>query len=443
MSKFKVWAKIVSGTVIGASAATIYNYHKPVVAIEHAKNDPKWGLDLAKTIAKNDIQVNDALAVITTASASQFGKEFYNKLTEEGRRSIIAHPYDKQGSGVSVTVTYQLPDGTRQVMLMQKLESRNKPLAGLKGQYHPIGGYTKGAGVEGSIMVKESFAEEEARDAIEDKFLETGKYEASKELSKTEEESVKVDKEYFAKFTEAMEQYFAKKIKTNPYNTPLDPTDVKRYLNKNNIFYNRDYNAIDTARREFLEETGYNGEVNFPMFKTVDSIGEYAINNVANLHTLAVNVIVDLGVLPKEPIVYNWDYKGEREPNSFQANGTEIGKLQWTNIENLENKEGYVYFDGIKVEKAYGTVLHSVVRYLNNEELNKESNGLVPTRNTVDSWRARVAFEKRESELGEFGKEAVTQHKEDKCFAKAIGKYTNLSNPIVLGVFESCKERGR
>lgn len=169
MSKKDNFAKILSGVFLGVVITLLYNYYTPSVVLLHARNNQEFAFNLIKSLLRYNQTLNDAIAVEATKSATQFGKEFYNNITPEGRRSIIAHPYDKQGSGALMIVTYtDSVTGKHKLMLMEKLKVRNSIAEGLVGQYDQIGGYTHGAGVEGTKMITLSFAEAEVRDKAED-----------------------------------------------------------------------------------------------------------------------------------------------------------------------------------------------------------------------------------------------------------------------------------
>ncbi|WPY00668.1 hypothetical protein Trichorick_00552 [Candidatus Trichorickettsia mobilis] len=443
--KFKGnFLKVLGGFVFGTATTMTYNYYNPGIIVSHAKDDQKFGFNLIKSLISKDQVLNDAVAVEATKSATQFGKEFYNNITPEGRRSIIAHPYDKQGSGVSVTVSYiDSTTGERQLMLMEKLKVRNKAEEGFAPQYDQIGGYTHGAGVEGTKKTTLSFAEGEAKDAAEDANTETGvvinlSY-SSTSLNTAVQYTTKKDLEEIG---EAIAQYNVKIVKKNPYIKNFNPNDIKDYLKSQALEYTRDYNAIDTAIREFREETGYNGIITPEMIREAYTIDNYGTTNVANLHTKVSHYWIDLGTLPKAPTIYESSFKSEREINSFQANGTEIGRLTWVSTNELKSKDdSSLWFQDKPIRFSYIPVLNNIIRELRDKELQETSKGVVNSHDNIAALVKHFQLQQNLSEFsGEFGVIASQKHRIDKCIAQKIGDSSVINSNSLSNIFEQCHE---
>ncbi len=444
MKLTSVALKLLFGIVLGIAITAIYTYNNPSIIIVHAKKDPKFGLYLIKHLIATSQELNDATAVIATQSSTQFGKEFYNNLSEDGRRSIIAHPYDKQGSGVSITVSYlDSTTGERKIMLMQKLIVRNKIDNGLKKKYDQIGGYTKGAGVEGSKIEEIDFEKEELRDAAEDHYVDTGK---SVTINTTINSSSKgaavkyLGKHDFVSIGKAISQYNIKVAKENPYIKNFNPKDIKSYLEILGIKYTRDYNAIDTVLREFLEETCYNGEITPSMIKEIYTTDNYGTDNVPNLHTKVSHYLIDLGTFAKAPIIYPANYQEVREVNSFKANGTEIGHLIWASVNELEPKEnGELEHNNVSISYSYIPILHNAIKMLRNLELEQVSNGIISNDKQIFALTKHFQVPSiQKHSKGEFGQNASIIHKFNRCVADKIKHSKLLNHDTLSDILNKC-----
>ncbi|WP_316354561.1 hypothetical protein [Candidatus Trichorickettsia mobilis] len=434
---------VLGGFVFGTATTMTYTYYNPEIILSHAK-DPQFGFNLVKSLISKDQALNDAVAVEATKSATQFGKEFYNNITQEGRRSIIAHPYDKQGSGVSVTVSYiDSTTGKINLMLMEKLKVRNKAEEGFAPQYDQIGGYTHGAGVEGTKKTRLSFAEGEARDAAEDLNTATGVAITLSDSSTSQKTAVQyTTKKDLEAIGKAIAQYNVKIVQKNPYIKNFDPNDVKGYLKSQGLEYTRDYNAIATAIREFREETGYNGLITLEMIREVYTTDNYGADNVANLHTKASHYSINLGKLPKAPTIYESSFKSERASNSFQANGTEIGRLTWVSTSALESKnDSSLWFYDKPIRFSYISVLNNIIRELRDGELKEASKGVINSHNHIADFAEHFQLQQKLSKFsGEFGSTASQKHKIDKCIAQNIGDSRVIDSNSLSNIFKQCHE---
>ena len=429
---------IVFGWLFGWFGGTIYTYYTPNIIVYHAAKDPKFGLSVIKDMINQNQALNDAIAVISTQSAPQFGKEFNNTLTNEGRASIIAHPYDKQGSGVAVVVSYtDAKLNTKKILLLRKLKIRNKPSEGLKNEFNMVAGYTKGAAVEGSSIRELSFKEEEARDAAEDEYLVTGKLKAQSPLKET---SFFATKDYFEKLKSYIVEFYKNQLKADPYIKNMDPTEIKKYLQSKGVTYNRDYNFLDTAMREFKEESGYNGTITPGMFKALYTSDNYAITNIPALHTIATYLIADLGNLDKEPHIYPAGYEGARTENSFQPNGTEIGQLEWVDISAIEpDEEGGIKHNDINVPDL--SAYNNAIKQLRDEELQKQSNGIIISREHLQQMIRHTGLTLELKKLNtEFGIEASKSHQLNRCIAHKLAEKPMINSEIISSAWNKCKD---
>ena len=328
-------------------------------------------------------------------------------------------------------------------MLMEKLKVRNKAEEGLAPRYDQIGGYTHGAGVEGTKKTILSFAEEEAKDAAEDLNTETGVVINLSDSSTSRNTTVQyTTKKDLQEIGEAIAQYNVKIVQKNPYIKNFDPDDIINYLKLQGFEYTRDYNAIATAIREFREETGYNGLITPGMIKEIYTTDNYGIDNVANLHTKVSHYIIDLGKLSKTPTIYEPSFKSEREINSFQANGTEIGRLTWVGINELESENDCsLWFQGKPVGFAYMRVLNNIIRELRDQELKEVSNEVVNSHDNIAALAKHFQLQQNLSKLsGEFGAIASQKHRVDKCIAQNIGDSPVINHQTLSNIFKQCHE---
>jgi hypothetical protein len=232
------------------------------------------------------------------------------------------------------------------------------------------------------------------------------------------------DKDYISKAENVISQYNAHQLTINPYIKDFNPFDVKKYLKDNGLDYNRDYNHTDTAIREVIEETGYNGIINTDMINYLYTTDNYGVGHNVNLHTVSSHYVFDLGTLEQAPTIYPHNYHGEREDKSFIANGTEIGLLEWVNIADISQKaDNSLYYNDKLINPGYVSVYNNVIRHLRDEELSHNSGGLIISRENLGAWTKRLELEKnQESALteGEFGQKAKERHQRDKKFVESV-----------------------
>ncbi len=434
--------------MLGWCGGIVHNYYTPDFITYHAARDPEFGLRIIKEIIGTNTILNDATAVITTQSATQFGKEFFNTISNEGRSSIIAHPYDKQGSGVTVTVSYRnTKTNQRKILLLRKLKKRNTLSKGLHDEYTMVAGYTKGAAVEGGQISKLAFKEGEERDAVEDEYLITG---ALKRIAppkrELKEETTFATKHYFKEIRKHILDFFTKKLKKDPYIANFDPAEIKAYLQSKGFTYNRDYNYLDTAMREFKEESGYNGTIAPTMFKVCYTSDNYAVSNVPALHTIVSYLVFDLGTFDTEPKIYPAHHTGEREPNSFQANGTEVGELAWASVDTIDvDQNGNARYNNLPLAFVDMPVHHKTMKYLRDNELNIQSKGLIVSREQLQQLMRHMGLTYTLEKLStEFGQKASKAHQFNACIATEIGIQTTMLNADVLKTaWSACKQNSQ
>lgn len=436
------FVKVLFSLFLGITTALIGTYYIPTITLVHARNDQEFGFNLVKSMISNNQTLNDAIAVESTKSSTQYGKEFYNNISDLGRRSIIAHPYDKQGSGALITVSYvEIASGERFVLLMEKLQVRNNLKMGLQSEYDQIGGYTHGAGVEGTKVSNLTLEETDAKDKAEDENTTTGLEInlASKTISQKNNQYI--TKKYLEDISAAINQYYKNAVKENPYIQNLDPSNIKRYLKTRNIEYDRDYNVIDTVIREFKEETGYSGTITRNMIKEVYNSDNYGIDNVANLHTRVAHYVIDLGKLDKAPNIYETLDESKREPGSFRADGKETGRLSWAKFSELKCDGVSLSFHdkpirGIRVVPF----LNNAIRLLRDIELQEISKGVITSQKHIIDLIKHFAPRSDLNKLSqEFGKAAEQRHKLDKCIAKGIGSSSIINSKKLSDTIKQCR----
>lgn len=439
------FAKVLFSLLFGITTTLIGTYYIPTMTLVHARNDQEFGFNLVKSIISSNQTLNDAVAVESTKSSTQYGKEFYNNISDSGRRSIIAHPYDKQGSGTLITVSYvDAVSGERFLLLMEKLQVRNKPEMGLQSEYDQIGGYTHGAAVEGTKISNLTLEETDSKDKAEDENTANG-LEINLASSKISQKSSQyVTKKYFEGISKAIKQYYENAVKENPYIQNLDPSDVKKYLKTQNIEYDRDYNVIDTVIREFKEETGYTGTIARNMIKEVYNSDNYGIDNVANLHTRVSYYVIDLGILDKAPKIYEALDNSKREPHSFKADGKETGRLSWVNFSELKYHGSSLSFNDKPIKGARVIpFLNNAIRLLRDIELQEISNGVITSqKHIVDLTKHFLPNSNNLNKLSqEFGKVAEQRHKLDKCIAQGIGSSFIINSQRLSDTINQCRVR--
>lgn len=334
--------------------------------------------------------------------------------------------------GVSVNVFYSDENDEKYILLMQKLNERNKPEKGVKNHFDSIGGYTKGAGVEGSKVDILSHTEEERRDEAEDNFAFN---QTIKDLSAIKIDAVKSSK-YLTKqdldnIGKVIDKFYKDSLKEDPYMKDLDPT---QYFKANKTAWNRDYNALATAIREFREETGYLGEIK--SIRRIYSSDNYGIDNITKLHTVVAHFVIDLGQLSKTPIIYSNNYNGERELGSFIANGTEIGALQFVKLQDISQDASY---EGKPLVKA--EVVNNVVRDLRDRDLELASQGMITSYNHLNTVSKQVIGATLPMLKGELGAESWQNQVRAKCIAREIGKSKMITSLVLNNATQQCNSK--
>lgn len=449
---------IATGLVIGVSGYHYYTTTSHYAAhfgsdrlSALSQSDPEMAVQVVEKAFNSSSIVRDSLAVRSTLSATQFGKEFHDKFSK-GRRSIIAHPYDKQGSGVTATVTYtDASTGEIHVLLTQKLNTRNKPELGLQNIYRLTAGYTKGGPVEGSKASILSYEEEELRDAREDSFVQSGEIAdlVTKPSSTSNDEDRYVTKDDFDKITHVMNIFYRQQIEKNPYLRLVNPSVAKDYLQAQGIRFNRDFNELDTSLREFLEETGYNGKITPDMVKHVYCTDNYAGDNIPNLHTKVSNISIDFGVLAKAPMIYPASHTGARETGSFQPNGSEIGKITWASADKItampSDQSLLVSYDKTPIGLYPTAILNNVIKDVRDKQvgqatLNKDGHPVFASRAAVLAALENYGIEPVNllgiAPLNEFGEDARRYHfqvmQAGRCLQEHAAKGTAISEEAIL-----------
>jgi hypothetical protein len=131
------------------------------------------------------------------------------------------------------------------------------------------------------------------------------------------------------------------------------------------------------------------------------------------LHTLGVNLRVNLGVLDKAPTIYPHDYKGKREAGSFQANGTEIGKVKWAEVsEIVPTKPGIYSYQNIPFAWDYSPALHTTIKQTRDDHI---------ASHTINKF-GRPVFISQENVINSFANKIASQPNAEKIIADVIGQ---------------------
>ncbi|WP_419421485.1 NUDIX hydrolase (plasmid) [Legionella sp. D16C41] len=221
---------------------------------------------------------------------TMFGKRIHNPNGEK-RKFYDIHPYTKQGTGVSCTISYT--DAETGIIYILCGKKRNKT------QYDQIGGYTRGQGPEGSEYQFDKRSEDQ-RDKEEEAII--GNLNAIN-ITKNEESQFSslnaqayTLKQLKEKSNEGFLQQQAIKL-----GKKINPLLMKSFLTQSGIHYSNDYNAWDTALRETQEETGLN-LVNCKPYELYTS-DDFGITNEERLHTKVTHYLFHLGRLNQPPAV--------------------------------------------------------------------------------------------------------------------------------------------
>jgi hypothetical protein len=180
-----------------------------------------------------------ACALLDSLSITMFGQVIHNPNGIK-RKFYHIHPYVKQGTGVSCTITYT----DKKTKVIHVLCARKKN----KSSYDQIGGYTKGQGPEGSDVNYDKRTDDE-RDSCEEAMI--GNFNAintsllTPPTSKSNYTLEQLTKASNNEFVRQQREKLGKKI---------DPIRMKEYLRVSGINYTNDYNALDTALREIKKK---------------------------------------------------------------------------------------------------------------------------------------------------------------------------------------------
>ncbi|MGQ3890062.1 NUDIX hydrolase [Legionella sp. CNM-1927-20] len=217
-----------------------------------------------------------------------FGKRIHNPDGEK-RKFYDIHPYTKQGTGVSCTISY-IDDKTGVIHILHA-KKRNKP------QYEQIGGYTRGQGPEGSELQFDKRSEDE-RDKDEEAII--GNFNAITP-SNSQEPINSSTSDYTLKQLKDLSVEGFLNQQSKKLGKKINPLLMKSFLAQSGINYTNDYNALDTALRETKEETGLNLE-NYKPYELYTS-DDFGITNEERLHTKVTHYLFYLGRLDKPPVV--------------------------------------------------------------------------------------------------------------------------------------------
>lgn len=258
-------------------------------------------------------------------SITMFGQRIHNPNPLQGKRvSYDIHPYTKQGTGVSCTITYTDTKTNIPYILLSKKKNKNI--------YDQIGGYTHGNGPEGSEITYEKRTEDE-RDKDEEEIIgnidavQIGINDGEKSTTTQISHTLKQLKDASVEgFLEQQSIKLGKKI---------NPISMKETFNSHSITYNNDYNAWETALRETKEETGLSLHNYKP--KELYTSDDFGITNDERLHTKVTHYLFHLGALSEPPVV---------NP------GSDIESLKWIPITDIDLKNRKVK-DDFPIRECY------------------------------------------------------------------------------------------
>jgi len=250
---------------------------------------------------------------------SMYGARIHNPNPSQSQRAFYdIHPYTKQGSGVSCTITYT--DAKTQIPYILLSKKRNK------NQYSQIGGYTRGQGPEGSEINYDNRSEDE-RDAKEEEMI--GNHNAIQVSENKMTTPTSTSTSYSLKqLKEASIKEFIKQ-QTIKLGKKINPVHMKKALRDDGIVYENDYNAWDTVLRETKEETGLDLQGYKP--KELYTSDDFGISNEdERLHTKTTHYLFHLGTLEKAP--------------EAKA-GSDLETLKWIPVTEIDLKNGRVKND--------------------------------------------------------------------------------------------------
>lgn len=265
---------------------------------------------------------------------TMYGRRIHNPDPVQGKRvSYDIHPYTKQGTGVSVTITYTDAKTKVPYILLAKKKNGN--------QYDQIGGYTRGQGPEGSDVSYEKRSEDE-RDKEEEEII--GNVDAV-QVAKQHAEPTTTGSSYNLKqLKEASVEGFLQQQVSKP-GKQINPIQMKGFFATQGLTYNNDYNAWDTALREAKEETGLNLNEYKP--KELFTTDDFGVTNDERLHTKVTHYLFHLGTLNEAPVV---------------KAGSDIDSLKWVAVTDIDYVNRKVINDApIRI----GYILQIATRALN------------------------------------------------------------------------------
>lgn len=267
---------------------------------------------------------------------TMFGRRIHNPLPLQGKRvSYDIHPYTKQGTGVSCTITYTDAKTKIPYVLLAKKKNKN--------QYDQIGGYTRGQGPEGSDVSYDKRCEDE-RDKEEEALI--GNTDAVKvEQKEGGRPSGSAQTAYSLKqLKEASMKGFLEQQKLKP-GKRVNPILMKEMLASQGIIYSNDYNSWETALRETKEETGLDLSHHKP--KELYTSDDFGVSNEdERLHTKTTHYLFHLGTLSEPPVV---------------KSGSDVEQLKWVAATDIELADSRVK-DDLPIRKSY--VLQTLPRAL-------------------------------------------------------------------------------
>ncbi|CDZ79368.1 NUDIX domain protein [Legionella massiliensis] len=284
----------------------------------------------------------EACTLLDRLPITMFGARIHNPDGPK-RKSYDIHPYTKQGSGVSCTITYTDDEtGVIQVLHARKPNKVN---------YEQIGGYTRGQGPAGSEVNFDTRSEDQ-RDQEEEALI--GNLNA---ITLTDEKAS--DKR--------TSSYSLKQLQENSYKgflqqqgeklgKKINPLVMKKYLADAGINYTNDYNAWETALREAQEETGLNLMEHKP--RELYTSDDFGVTNEERLHTKVTHYLFHLGRL--------------KEPPTTKA-GSDIAEVKWAPVHAINLKKNDL--EGMPLRESYLLqTLPRAIKKVRELELKKVSN---------------------------------------------------------------------
>lgn len=256
---------------------------------------------------------------------TMFGRRIHNPEPLQGKRvSYDIHPYSKQGTGVSCTITYTDYKTRIPYVLLSKKKNKNT--------YDQIGGYTRGQGPEGSEVTFEKRSED-ARDKDEEEII--GNVDAVQVGSDEGETAFTAQTSYsLEQLKEAAVEGFLEQ-QSEKLGKKINPMLMKQALSSRGIKFNNDYNAWDTVLRETKEETGLDLTHGNP--KELYTSDDFGITNNERLHTKVTHYLFYLGTRSEPPVVHP---------------GSDVEALKWVRVTDIDLKNRKVKHD-LPIRESY------------------------------------------------------------------------------------------